>query len=137
MRLQFRSIWLVAVLLVLGGCSSAAKVQNAPLHAGTGRTFEAQFEKTLSAAREAVVETGLQIESASQVDSDTWMIIAKKGTSAWSWGELVRVVVVRDGDAKTTVRVHSARRVGTNVAAKGDYALSILSNIELKLSTGV
>lgn len=132
-----KSLLLAALLLGLGACSSATKVQNAPLHAGTGRTFQARFEATLTAAREAVVETGLQIESASQVDGDTWMIIAKKGTSAWSWGELVRVVVVRDGDAQTSVRVHSSRRVGTNVTAKGDYALSILSNIELKLSTGV
>lgn len=50
------------------------------------------------------------------------------------WGELVRVVVIRDSAERTTVRVHSARRIKTNITAKGDYANLILSNIELKLS---
>lgn len=127
-------VFALGILLVLAGCASAGSVQNAPLHAGIGRTFEAGFDKTLAAAREAAVETGLQIESASQVDQDTWMIIGKKATSAFSWGELVRVVVIRDSAERTTVRVHSARRIKTNITAKGDYANSILSNIELKLS---
>ena len=61
------------------------------------------------------------------------MIVAKKGTSAWSWGELVRVVVQKSASDRTTVRVLSRRRMATNVTAKGDYSDTIFSNIELAL----
>ncbi len=120
-------------LLLLAGCASQAGVQNAPLHAGIGRTFEADFDRTLDAAREAAVESGLRIESASQVDDDTYMIMTKATTSAWSWGEIVRLVVVREAEDSTTVRVYSKRKVSMNVTARGDYSNTILSNIELKL----
>jgi len=114
-------------------CASTSSIQNAPLHAGISRSFNAGYMQTLKAAREAMVETGLQIETATEVDKNNYMIIGKKGTSAFSWGELVRVVVTRSGPGETTVRVYTKRRIATNLAAKGDYANSILSNIELKL----
>jgi hypothetical protein len=128
----------VAVSLGLGlaaACSSQSSVQNAPLHAGVARTFEAEYNKTLGAAREAAVEAGLQIESATQVDPSTYMIMCKAGTSAFSWGEIVRLVVVKEADASTTVRVYSKRKSAVNIGAKGDYSNTILSNIELKLRT--
>ena len=115
------------------GCATTSSVQNAPLHAGVARTYEADFDRTLKAAREALVEAGLQIENVNQVDNDNWMILGKKGTSAWSWGELARVVVTRDNPTATTVRVYTQRKSAVNIAAKGDYSNSILSNIELKL----
>jgi len=136
MRHPIRAVVQLVILTVLAACASPTSVQNAPLHAGVGRTYQAAFERTANAAREAVVETGLQIESASQVDATTWLIVSKKGTSAFSWGEVVRVVVIRDSPTETTVRVHSARRISPNITAKGDYANSILSNVELKLTTG-
>lgn len=108
-------------------------MQNAPLHAGTARTFKAGFDATLRAAREATVEAGLQIEKVTQTDDNSWMIIAKKSTSAWSFGELVRVMIVKKSAASTEVRVHTKRRVSINLEAKGDYSTAILSNIELKL----
>jgi len=63
------------------------------------------------------------------------MIIGKKSMSAWSYGELVRVLVTRKGAQQTEVRVFTKKRVSINPTAKGDYSNSILSNIELKLTT--
>jgi hypothetical protein len=116
-------------------CSSQSGVQNAPLQAGIGRTFDATYEKTLGVAREAAIESGLKVESATEVDPNTYLIMCKASTSAWSWGEIVRLAVIRASDTQTTVRVYSKRKSAVNIAAKGDYSNTILSNIELKLKS--
>ncbi|MFQ5627467.1 MAG: hypothetical protein ACE5I1_01805 [bacterium] len=137
-RLFTHTISLAAMFvisMIMNNCASTAAVQNAPLHAGVGRTFNASFDRTLKAAREAVTEAGLQIESASQMDENTWMILGKKSMSAWSYGELVRVLVSRKGAQRTEVRVFTKKRVSINLTAKGDYSNAILSNVELKLTT--
>lgn len=133
MRNLIRSVLIAALLVAPAACASTTSVQNAPLHAGTSRTFDADYDRTLTAAREAMLEAGLTMESANEVDDDTWIIVSKSGTSAFSWGERVRVAVVREAPAKTRVSVFTQRKLATNITAKGDYANSILSNVELKL----
>jgi hypothetical protein len=134
---QFFSFSFMTLLLLgfISGCASTASVQNAPLHAGIGRTFNAGFDRTLKAAREAINEAGLSIESTTKVNDATWMILAKKPGSMWSYGELVRVTVARTNDTSTEVRVYTKKRVSINITAKGDYSNAILSNIELKLAS--
>lgn len=129
-------VFLSAILLsTVVGCSSATGVQNAPLHAGTSRPFTAEFNTVLRAAREAITESGLNVESANEVQPSVWMIMAKAPTSWWSAGEIVRVVVDRSGTNanEVMVRVYARKRISTNIGAKGDYATTLLSNIDLKL----
>ena len=121
--------------LALVGCSSMTGVQNAPLHAGTSRAYAAEFNLVLRTAREAISESGLNVESANEVQPSVWMIMAKAPTSWWSAGEIVRVVVDRSSTnpAEVMVRVYARKRISTNIGAKGDYATTLLSNIDLKL----
>jgi hypothetical protein len=133
-----RSHHLVGAVVVasLGlACSTQSGVQNAPLQAGIGRTYDASFDKTMGVAREAAIEAGLRFESATEMDPNTYLIMFKAPTSAWSWGEIVRVAVIRASDTQTTVRIYSKRKSAVNIAAKGDYSNTILSNIELKLKS--
>ena len=127
--------WTVSVIAVvcLTGCATTGSMRNAPLAEGVPQTYTADFDSVLKAAREAVVEAGLHIEEVNKISETSWSILAKKPTSAWSWGELVRVLVEESSDTATTVRVLTKRRLATNVTAKGDYSKAILSNIELKL----
>lgn len=108
------------------------KIRSAPLHSGEARTFETPFKSLVKYAREAVTEAGLILESSEKIDDTTYMIIGKAKTSAWSWGELVRVVLI-DNTEKVTVRVFSKRRIKINLTAKGNYTQTILSNIEAKI----
>ncbi len=108
------------------------KIRSAPLHSGESRTYEAPYKSMVKYAREAVAEAGLILESSEKVDETTYMIIGKAKTSAWSWGELVRVVLI-DNVEEVTVRVFSKRRIKINLSAKGNYTRTILSNIEAKL----
>ena len=120
-------------LLAVPACATTGGMKSAPITEGVSRSFQGDYDRVLSAARESVVDAGLDIDEVSKVDDKTWMIIAKKGASAWSWGELVRVVVQETGPAETSVRVLTERRMATNVAAKGDYSKSIFSGMEFKL----
>ncbi len=56
-------------------------------------------------------------------------------TSAWSWGEIVRVTVINMNTNQTEVKVYTKKRSSINVTAKGDYSTPILTNIELKLKS--
>ncbi len=133
---------LLFVLLLAGHFSQAQKtiekVKNAPLHAGESRTFKAAYKDLVKFSRQAMVDAGLEMESVEKVDEDTYMLIGRTRASGWSWGELVRVVVLRNEDDpnKNIVRVYTKRRVGTNVTAKGSYTNTILSNIEAKIELG-
>ena len=109
------------------------KIRNAPLHAGEGRNFECIYKKAVKFAREAITEAGLTIESSEKVDNENYMIIGKAKTSAWSWGELVRVVVTKDDEKETAVKVYTRKNIKINLTAKGNYTQTILSNIEAKL----
>jgi hypothetical protein len=129
----FRVLSVILLLGFLVGCSSKSSIQREPLHAGKEMRFQADFDKTLEAAHEAIIASGLQVESNTKIDDNTYMLIGKKGTSIWSWGELVRVVVIKEDAETTLVRVVSKRRVSANITAKGDYSEAIFSNIELKL----
>jgi hypothetical protein len=124
----------LALLSVVAlGCASAGGMRNAPLDVGTARTFDGAFSRVLRAAREATVASGLAIDSFEQPDSATAVIVSKKGSSAFSWGELVRVVVQRADSAHVVVRVYSKRRMATNITAKGDYSSTIFQNMDLSL----
>jgi hypothetical protein len=70
-----------------------------------------------------VLAAGLDVDAVSQPDSLTWIIIAKKGLSLISYGELVRVVVHQTAEGPVAVRVITKRRVATNIVARGDWQL--------------
>lgn len=112
------------------------KIRNAPLHAGEGRNFDLNYKKAIKFAREAVSEAGLIIESSEKVDDDNYMVIGKAKTSAWSWGELVRVIITNDSEGdeeEVTIKVYTRKNIKINITAKGNYTQTILSNVEAKV----
>jgi len=127
---------ILALTVTLGACASVGGMRSAPLTEGVPRTFAAGHTTVLNASREAVVEAGLAIDEVRQVNDRTWMIIAKKGASGFTWGELVRVVVQEESPSETMVRVYTQRRMATNVTAKGDYSDTIFQIIDVKLKAG-
>jgi hypothetical protein len=133
MQMFHRLGMLFCCIAVCASCATTSGIRSAPVEQGVSRTFQRDLTATLKAAQQSVVDVGLAVEEASEVKPGMWLIIAKKGASLASWGELVRVVVEETAPEVTQVRVLTQRRVATNVAAKGDYSSSILSNLDLKL----
>ena len=104
-----------------------------PLDRGVSRESSGDYPPVVKAAQTAITSAGLAVDSFDQPNDATAVIIAKKGPSAFSWGELVRVVVTSAGPEKTSIWVLSKRRLATNVTAKGDYSTNIFENIALTL----
>lgn len=122
-----------AAAVSMSGCATTGALKQEPLDQGVARVFAGSYDTILKAARDAVVASGLHIEAVDKIDDHTWSIVGKKDASAWSWGELVRVVVQQASPDSTAVRVVSKKRMATNVGARGDYSQAILNDIELKL----
>ena len=139
MQLKFGTFLFLVVLayaVPVNAQQSMNKVKNAPLHAGDSRTFEQPLKTMIKYSRDACVESGLVIESSERIDEDTYMIMSKAKTSAFSWGEIVRVVLEKKEAQKTVVRVYTRRRIGINVTAKASYTNTIFSSIESKIEFG-
>ena len=132
MKLLIKLIF-VLYFLFISGCATTNSLRNASVSSGVPRSFNAEFDRVLNVARESIVEAGLQIEDVYQTNENSWTIISLKPSSAFSYGELVRVVVQKTYNNTTLVRVLTKRRLATNIFAKGDYSTSIFSNMELKL----
>jgi hypothetical protein len=126
-------VYLAFGLVALLACATSGALKQEPLDQGVSRTFTGNYDTILKAARDATVAAGLHLESVEKVDDRTWTLIGKKDASAWSAGELVRVIVQQTGPDSTAVRVISKKRLATNVAARGDYSAAILNDMELKL----
>ena len=127
------AVILILAALVTSACATVGGVQNEPLDAGTARVFEAPFDATLQAAREALVENGFKIEAAREVEPGTWIVVGQTGMSFVSRGEIVRVAVVRQEERATRVTVHTRLKVATNIFAENDYSDIIFSRMAQKL----
>lgn len=130
------STFFVFCALALTGQQSMNKVKNAPLHAGDARTFEQPLKTMIKYARSACTDAGLVMESSERIDEDTYMIMSKAKTSAFSWGEIVRVVLEKKDSSKTVMRVYTRKRIGINVAAKGSYTNTLFSSVESTIEFG-
>lgn len=84
-------------------------MRSQPLDAGETKVYDAPLNTVTPAARQTVLAAGLDVDAVSQPDSLTWMIIAKKGMSFFSYGEVVRVVVQQTPEGAVAVRVFTRR----------------------------
>ncbi len=133
-----RVCFLLAVICFTSGQlwsqASLVQIKNAPMHAGESRIFEAPYKSLVKFSQEAMREARLELELVEKIDGDTYMIIGKKRASGFSWGEMVRIIIIGQKDpSKSIVRVYTKKRIKINITAKGDYSQTIFSSIETKI----
>ena len=132
-----KKIFILLSALVLQACVTTAMMRNEPLTDGFAQEFEGAFEEVLGATRESVLAVGLVIDDANQMPSGSWMILARKGSSTWCSGEMVRVIIEQQQEeASVFVRVVSRHRASGDwfCRASDDYSASIFSAIQLALA---
>jgi hypothetical protein len=61
------------------------------------------------------------------------MFLAKRNTSQWSHGELIRVIVQQTGADVVTVRVLSKRRIAVEFTARSDWSDAVFAQLALDL----
>ena len=131
-----KMIWvLVSVIgiICIGGCATRTAMLEAPLDAGHSQTFSADYDRVIRASRDALTTSGLDIDDATEIDNRTFVILAQKGASMSSYGELVRVAVQGVSESETEVKVYTKRRLATSVFTRGNWANTVFANIALQL----
>ena len=122
------------LLLAFSACATVGGMRSAPLEEGFSRVFAADVGEVRIAAYNALVRSGLEIEEITETSPGTWVLIAKKPTGGWSWGELVRVVVRPSLDGEgSQVTILTRRRAALNVTAKDDYSDEVFDQIGFQL----
>jgi hypothetical protein len=123
----------VSIATSITGCATTSMMRSASIEAGESKTFNTSLGKVLEAARESVIQSGLEVEEDTQLDDQTWIIICNKGVTGWSWGERARITVQKKSELETFVRVLTRRKLPTNITATWDFSPEIFSNIESNL----
>lgn len=93
-------------------------------------TYNADYNSVLESVREALPAVGLSLKSETPTGEGT-MLLARHGITAFSWGEIVRVLV-EPAQSNTLVRIASERVVQPNVLAK-DFTYDLNAEIHRKL----
>ena len=124
----------VLISFVAAGCRTMAGMKDEPLGEGEKRIFSADYNQVLKATQEAIPAVGLQMEETTEIKGDTWMILARESSSMFSYGTLVRIVVVKLDNNQAEVRVVTKRKGALNIGATGDFSQQLFSAINLKLA---
>lgn len=133
MRRTFGLIALLGAGLALGACATVGGIATAPPSGGVERIFYARLDSVVTAARQSLVESGLALQTAEELVDGGWKFVGERGSSAFSYGELVRVVVQPVAPRVVSVRVLTQRRLATNITARGDYSQLIFGGIAYRL----
>jgi hypothetical protein len=132
----FRIAATTIVLTIMGllsvGCASTDSIRQDSLSRGTSCEFATSSLLVASAARTSLMELDLEIVDDYLVDSNTTVLIAERGATAWSWGEVVRVAISSTAYNRTTVRIISRPRVLTNITAH-DFTDDVISHMSAKI----
>ena len=123
----------VPLTMALAACSTMGGMRTEPLDRGATRRYSADLQTAVAATRNALIGSALDIDDVEPVDGQTWMFLAKRNTSRWSHGELIRVIVQQTGAEVVTVRVLSKRRVAVEVSARSDWSDAVFAQLALDL----
>jgi len=123
----------VPLTMALAACSTMGGMRTEPLDGGATRQYSADLRTAVAATRSALIGSALDIDDVERVDGRTWMFLAKRNTSEWSHGELVRVVVEQTNVDVVTVRVLSKRRIAVEVSARSDWSDAVFAQLALDL----
>ena len=111
-----------------------AGMRTEPLDAGVARRYSADLRTAVAATRQALNGSALDVDDVERVDDDTWMFLAKRNTSRWSHGELVRVLVQQTSPDIVTIRVLSKRRAAVEFTARSDWSDAVFAQLALDLN---
>lgn len=128
-----KSLKLISVLiftLFLVSCANMNTVTNAPTNAGVSQVFNEDHELVKAAVLASMQNLNINIKETNET-SDGFIITFTKAVSAFSWGEIGRVLVVKDENNNSKVFVHSEKRSKYQItgADSQDFANGIFSGV--------
>lgn len=134
-RIEQRAAWIVAGLLacLAGGCATQSSVRDEPLDRGSTHIFHADYARVLQLTRDSIPEIGLTMKEERPIEHGGTMLIAARGVTWFSWGEIVRTLVQPAGNDGTSVRVLTERAYAGTSTAKMDFDADLFTKVGRKL----
>ena len=128
----------ISMIPIMAGCANVNTVRYALQHTSdTGESMPVRYFKTHSYQLRRTVLTvmqdyGMTIQSVEDVSPNGLMIVADKGMNAFSWGEVVGVMIRTVEKDTSLVKIISKRKLATNITAT-DWTTDILSGISARI----
>ncbi|WP_156948094.1 hypothetical protein [Marinobacterium jannaschii] len=108
-----KSIWLRLMLLpfvlLLASCATVNTVANAPETEGVSSYFDEDYDLVKEAVTNSIYNLGVDIKMQRDIGS-RHSIVFSKDMSAFSWGEVGRVMVIPMDDGRSKVTVYTEKR---------------------------
>lgn len=135
MRHVLLAVFVVAAPFALSACATSNTVREAAVTAGIPHDFNAPYDVVKAAALQAVERLNVDIQGTDETP-ERFQIRFSKPISAFSWGEVGAVNVVRIDDTTTRVYVNSEKRDQMQVTGTSErqFAEAIFTNITEALS---
>lgn len=130
------------LLLSVTACASIGGLRTEPADMGVTREFQAASTTLAPLVRDILITTGFRINDFTEIEDprvasgsslQSWMVLGRRKSSTWSYGELVRVVITPQDAQTSLVQVITRRRAALNLTAKGDYSDEIFQQLEATL----
>lgn len=112
-----------SILFGLFACATAQTVSDAPLSAGVSQSFPGSFDAVSGATLKALTTMNVSVKS-SEKKPEGLVILVNKAISAFSWGEVGRVVVANSQSAPTKVHVLWEKRYQIQITGTGQDEFS-------------
>lgn len=112
----FRHCVALVFAVFLAACATGASVQQQPIDAGVGRSFQAPYEQT----KEAVLTSLTQLKLTPVERNDRpegHSILIGRPPHGFSWGEVGRIFIEKSAGKPTTVRVVYEKRIIVQAAS--------------------
>lgn len=120
----------------LAGCATADSIKSDPVDAGIARSFSAPYDSTVA----ATMSTLATLKVAMHEEHDEaygHVVMVNTHVSAFSWGEVGRVIIKKSATAPTTVVVDWSKRDKLQITGTGadDFSSELFGGIDARLAS--
>jgi hypothetical protein len=129
-----RTAVLAGLLAATGACASMQTVALAPFTEGVSTTYARSYGEVSAAAVDAVKKLKLVVEGSDETDT-RFQVRFSKPVSAFSWGEVGVINVIRAGEATTRVYINTEKRDQMQLTGTSEmkFAQDIFAGIRTSL----
>jgi len=113
----------IAMMMVLSACTTAEAVRDAPADAGVVQSFDAPYDQVAAATLDALNKLDLPITDLEGKPTGLIIHLAKPQT-AFSWGEVGRVIVEHRAAPPIAVRVYWEKRSQMQITGTSQRAFA-------------
>lgn len=126
MKLVIIHLIIILSLVMLASCANMSTVTSAPKDAGVTRIFAEDNELVKAAVLASMQNLNINIKETNQTP-DSFSITFTKAISAFSWGEVGRILIAKNEDGSSQVFVYSEKRYKLQItsADEQDFAYRI------------